>query len=541
MIKNQISLDISQYNSKEKLNEIDCGWYDLETIKIFRDEFCKKIIPVIKINNRGNDNNPNINLAVNIFFKWFSSSLFELFAAVQTKKYLEKNYEEIHTPEKYDFLKKILEDKIPETKFQNLKNPYLQQSKFEKFFKNLYRTLQLNTISDFINFKKKKDVILFTEFLLKNIKGNGNLNVYRDLSFYFKNEKNNEFPFFDHDNNKLSKENLNQFDLIKNIIQNSFEKLDIKLSKNNLKYIDNLIYHCHLFLNYNWIKKNIPKELHVGTAGSLAWGKLLCAIVIMNGGKVINYEHGRGTILHFFIQKFFTDLNFSTQFININKEHMLMNKKRYDNLKKFYLLHDFEVDISQPKNNIKNPFSMNKKVFEKITREKLKALYVTGAYLGYSASFRPFLPDIHYLKFQTQVFDYLNEKKIDFRLKPHPGNKSKIPSGLIDYYKLNIHNEKYEEIVDKLDFDFFILDHLASTTAPHILNYSKPTIYFDFNFTEINSSLKMQFDNSLSIIPVKQNNKGIFEFNSELFNKFLDNIRHNNHINWNRDITKFYD
>ena len=42
MIKNQISLDISQYNSKEKLNEIDCGWYDLETIKIFRDEFCKR-------------------------------------------------------------------------------------------------------------------------------------------------------------------------------------------------------------------------------------------------------------------------------------------------------------------------------------------------------------------------------------------------------------------------------------------------------------------------------------------------------------------
>ena len=86
--------------------------------------------------------------------------------------------------------------------------------------------------------------------------------------------------------------------------------------------------------------------------------------------------------------------------------------------------------------------------------------------------------------------------------------------GLINYYKLNIHDEKYEEIVDKLDFDFFILDHLASTTAPHIINYSKPTIYFDFNFTEINSLLKIQFDNSLSIIPVKQNNKGIFEFNS---------------------------
>ncbi len=161
--------------------------------------------------------------------------------------------------------------------------------------------------------------------------------------------------------------------------------------------------------------------------------------------------------------------------------------------------------------------------------------------MGYSASFRPFLPDIHYLKFQTQVFEFLNEKKIDFYLKPHPGNKSKIPSRLVDYYKLNIQNKKYEEVVDKLDFDFFILDHLASTTAPHIINYSKPTIYFDFNFTEINNLLKIQFDNSLSIIPVKQNNKGIFEFNSELFNKFLDNIRHNNHMNWSRDISKFYD
>ena len=232
--------------------------------------------------------------------------------------------------------------------------------------------MQLNTLSDFINFKKKNDVILFTGFLRKNVKGNGNLDIYRDLSFYFKNDKNYEFPFFDHSNNNLSKENSNQFYLIKNIIQNTFEKLDIDLSKNNLRYIDNLIYHCHLFLNYNWIKENIPKELHVGTAGSLAWGKLLCALVIMNGGKVINYEHGRGTILHFFIQKFFTDLNFSTQFININKEHMVMNKKRYDNLKKFYLLHDFEVEMSQPKNNIKNPFSMKKKIFKKLLEKNLK-------------------------------------------------------------------------------------------------------------------------------------------------------------------------
>ena len=34
--------------------------------------------------------------------------------------------------------------------------------------------------------------------------------------------------------------------------------------------------------------------------------------------------------------------------------------------------------MSQPKNNIKNPISMKKKIFKKITREKLKALYEEG-------------------------------------------------------------------------------------------------------------------------------------------------------------------
>ena len=61
MNKNQINLDISQYDSKERLNEIDCDWYNLETIKIFRDEFWKNIIPVIKIRNRVKENKKNIN------------------------------------------------------------------------------------------------------------------------------------------------------------------------------------------------------------------------------------------------------------------------------------------------------------------------------------------------------------------------------------------------------------------------------------------------------------------------------------------------
>ena len=127
-----------------------------------------------------------------------------------------------------------------------------------------------------------------------------------------------------------------------------------------------------------------------------------------------------------------------------------------------------------------------------------------GPYLGYSSAFRPFLPDIHYLKFQTKIFDLLNTNKIDFFLKTHSRTKSIISKGMINEYKLNILTENYEKVVQDLDFDFFILDHIASTTAPHIINFSKPTVYFDFNFTEINDLLRKELEESIKIIPVEQ-------------------------------------
>ena len=108
-------------------------------------------------------------------------------------------------------------------------------------------------------------------------------------------------------------------------------------------------------------------------------------------------------------------------------------------------------------------------------------------------------------------------------------------------YKINILDEKYEKIVDKIDFDFFIIDHIASTTAPHIINYSKPTIYFDFNFTEINKLLIKDLKNSIKIVPIYQNKKGNFKFDNNLFNKHINHIKLNQHLNWKRDIRKYYD
>ena len=540
MIKKQINLDISSYKTKNKIEELDCGWFDLSSIKNFRDQLCKDLIPIIKINETSqNVKVPNVNLSINIFFKWFSISLINLFTALKIKNYFRN--QEVLIPNKFKFLNEIYNDRVPKTTFQNLKNPYKKQGNIEKLFKNFIRTLQINSLTDFFNFNKTSKSILYTNFLKKNLRKNGELNIYNDLSYYFTKTKGDEFLFFNEQNNSLSPKNHTQYIEIKEKIISLFDRLELKLSKNNIQFIQNLIYHSFLFLKYNWIEKKIPKLLHVGSAGSLPWGKLLCALVILKGGKVVNYEHGRGSILHFFIQKFFTDFNFSSEFVNINYMHKEMNKKRYNTFKELYLLHNFDVKISFPQKKIQNPFEMKKQTFEKIEKKDLKALYVMGPYLGYSSAFRPFLPDIHYLKFQTKIFDLLNTNKIDFFLKPHPGTKSMIPQGIVNEYKLNIFTKKYEKVVQGLDFDFFILDHIASTTAPHIINFSKPSVYFDFNFTEINDLLRKDLEESLKIIPVEQNKNGEFYFDSILFKNFLDNIKSNNHINWHRNILKYYD
>ena len=53
MIKKQINLDISSYQTKNKLEELDCGWFDLNSIKEFRDQLCQDLIPIIRINELG--------------------------------------------------------------------------------------------------------------------------------------------------------------------------------------------------------------------------------------------------------------------------------------------------------------------------------------------------------------------------------------------------------------------------------------------------------------------------------------------------------
>ena len=314
------------------------------------------------------------------------------------------------------------------------------------------------------------------------------------------------------------------------------------MSNINKKYVQNLILDSYNFYQHHSKGIDAPKKLYIGTAGSAIWAKLLCALTIVNGGKVINFEHGRGTILHYIVQKFFTDFSHISTFFNLNHSHAIMNQKRYDKNKKSYALHKKDIILNYPKKKIFNPFALSKLNFKPlIKRKKMKVLYVSTAYLGYGAGFSPWKPDILYLKFQVKLLTLLTSNNIEVTLKPHPGGYAKISSSLLKTLNIKVIHQKYEDIVDKVDFDFFITDHIASTVFPHMINFSKPTILFDFNLTEINKLLLNDLKSSIYIIRSKQDKKGELIFDEKLFKKHLYAIKTNKFLNMKRSIRKYYD
>ena len=534
-----INLDIEHYDSLSKIKEIKAEWFQIDIHKKFRDEFLKTVIPIIKVNNHEDyKNKKSVFFSINIFFKWFVMDIFRLFISLTIKKFFSKK--KIVVPKKYEFLNQVLKNKLPINCFRKLKNSYLKQGKLEKFIKNSIRFFQVNSISDIIFSKSSPGtVILFNKFMAKNLKGNKELNYYNDLSYYFKSDL-NKFPNLK--NSKLSKKNLFEIRFLEKKIFKIFLKFDLRLSNINKKYVQNLILDNYNFYQFHSKEITTPKKLYIGTAGSAIWGKLLCALTIMNGGKVINFEHGRGTILHYIVQKFFTDFSHVSTFFNLNHSHNKMNQKRYDKNKKSYSLHKKDVILNYPQKKNLNSFALSKLNFKPlIKRKKMKVLYVSTAYLGYGAGFGPWKPDILYLKFQIKLLTLLSSNNIEITFKPHPGGYAKTSLSLLKMLDVKVIHKKYEDIVDKEDFDFFITDHVASTVFPHMINFSKPTILFDFNLTEINKLLLKDLQNSTYIIKSKQDKKGEIIFDEKLFKKYLYDIKTNKFLNMKRPIQKYYD
>ena len=534
-----IDLDIEHYDSLSKIKEIKVEWFQIDIHKKFRDEFLKIIIPIIKVNNHEDyKNKKSVFFSINVFFKWFAMDIFRLFISLTIKKFFSKK--KIVIPKKYKFLNRILKNKIPINSFRKLKNFYLKQGKLEKFIKNSIRFFQINSISDIIFSKSSSGtVILFNKFMAKNLKGNKELNYYNDLSYYFKSDL-NKFPNLK--NSKLSKKNLFEIRFLEKKIFKIFLKFDLRLSNINKKYVQNLILDNYNFYQFHSKEITTPKKLYIGSAGSAIWGKLLCALTIMNGGKVINFEHGRGTILHYIVQKFFTDFSHVSTFFNLNHGHNKMNQKRYDKNKKSYSLHNKDVILNYPQKKNLDSFALSKLNFKPlIKRKKMKVLYVSTAYLGYGAGFGPWKPDILYLKFQIKLLTLLSSNNIEITFKPHPGGYAKTSLSLLKMLDVKVIHKKYEDIVDKEDFDFFITDHIASTVFPHMINFSKPTILFDFNLTEINKLLLKDLQNSTYIIKSKQDKKGEIIFDEKLFKKYLYDIKTNKFLNMKRPIQKYYD
>lgn len=546
--KTEIDLDIKNYISEKDLELLKLDWFDLNDVKKFRNQLCEELIKKIKLDLKKGKINTDVYLALNIFFKWVGKSLIELFFCLKTKQFLDKKFDKVKIPEKYIFLNKIYIDLIPETIFeQQKKNPYNSQNKIIKFLKNLIRFFQINSISDIAKnlFSSKSHCVLITNFMKKNLHNNGELNFYSDLGNFFKKNIEN---FKDLKKNHIfTSDEILQKNEVLDLLVSIFKNLNIDLSNNNKKFIENLIIDSHIYLKFYWSLKNSPKKLHIGTSGSLILGKLLCAKVILNGGQVINYEHGRGTILHFFVQKFFTDLNFCTYFVNLNNRHKEINNKRYENLKSKYSLHNFDVNLIEPKLKIKDPFNFNypkslftKNIIDK-SYEEFKILYVSTCYLGYSSSFRPFVPDIHYLYFQYEIFKYLKNHKINFDLQPHPGGYAKPNKKFFQNLGISIKNKSYDETIKKNKYSLIIFDHLASTVTPHILNLNVPSIFFNFNLTEINELIKLDIQKSTFIIDVTQNDRGAFKFDHNLLKKYIEIASGNELKKFKKNINIYYE
>ena len=83
-------------------------------------------------------------------FKWFIMDILNVYKAAEIKKsFIEKNIE-LEIPERFFFLKKIVNNENPPTIFASLKNGPVERFSRIKFLKKIYRFFQLNSFKDIL-------------------------------------------------------------------------------------------------------------------------------------------------------------------------------------------------------------------------------------------------------------------------------------------------------------------------------------------------------------------------------------------------------
>ena len=96
----------------------------------------------------------------------------------------------------------------------------------------------------------------------------------------------------------------------------------------------------------------------------------------------------------------------------------------------------------------------------------------------------------------------------------------------------------YDEAVKKFEFDFFITDHIASTTMVDMILSNKPTILMNFGTPKIDSELKEELYKSIYVIDVDFDihNRACYDVNK--LKSILLEIEQNKQ--YSKPISKYY-
>ena len=513
----------------------------IHSINSFRDDILDALLPILK-GNKNLDKHDKVKTPLNILFKWFINDILNIYKSCEIKNRFQEKKINLLIPDRFDVLKKIFQNERPSTIFEKIHKGPIEKFPKLKFMKKIFRFFQINSLKDILNNKKELDTVVFyyQSFLRKNLYGNGEINFFGHFSDYFKDNL-KEYDF--NNENKFPKSIRLKAKEITKILEKIFLKHNIIFDENLRNYFIEWILECFYFVNFHREKiKNLPKKIYIGSSSSEVWGKMLCNFVLNSGGEVLNFEHGRGDILHDFLPKCFTDLDEISEFITLNDKHSEINSNRLKKNSKF-ILGDKEIKISFPKKKIYDPFQLeNHKYIKKYNNKdsKLKIMYVSTCYLGYCGRLRSTLPDIVYFDFQIRLISFLKKMNFEIICQPHPGGYTKIKKDFFKKLKVINTTKIYDQAIKDYDFDLFITDHVASTTMVNMLLSNKLTILMSFGTPVISEDIENDLNKSTHIINVEfdENNRAVFD--EEKLKKIFQNFKLNKETKIDKPIKKFY-
>jgi hypothetical protein len=259
-------------------------------------------------------------------------------------------------------------------------------------------------------------------------------------------------------------------------IQNTFESCSIPLFDSMQGYLSRWIQQCCLFIGNSLtqlLKQKTPRELWVGSAGSLIWNRILSEATRLNGGSVIAHDHGGGNSHTDLIQNHFTEYMGCDTFFTYNQRAAKGIEKAINPIYLFGAPKPKIVSLE----NLPNIKTENYERMVNVQGKIKKIMYVPTAFHGETVRMRPVLPDITYYDWQIRLLTYLKHKNTEVLYKPHPEGRSSPPVNFSQFFGYPTIRAPFESLNEEVDA--YLIDFIASTTNATIMRTEKPIIFVD--------------------------------------------------------------